>query len=60
VGAHLRDIKGLRCQAAKPNGDGPGDAKPLDLGQVPEWLILGPFDDRRFAEDELDKSIIPD
>ena len=35
-------LKGLRVQAAKPKGDGPGDAKPILWGAVQDWLVLAP------------------
>jgi len=35
-------LKGLRAQATKPKGDGPGDAKPLLCGAVQDWLVLAP------------------
>ena len=37
-------LKGLHGQAAKPKGEEPGDAKPIELGQIVEWLVAGPFD----------------
>jgi len=54
-------LKGLHAQAEKPRGNGPGQAKPVRLGHVDDWLIIGPFDDGgKDLKDVLDEAFIPD
>ena len=36
-------LKGLRCQAAKPKGDGESGS-PIPYGVITDWLVLAPFE----------------
>jgi hypothetical protein len=53
-------MKGLRAQAAKPKGEGPGDAKPILYGIVEDWLVLGPVPAEGNDQELLKKDLVPD
>ena len=52
-------MKGLRTQAEKPKGEGPGSAKPIPYGIVNEWLVLGPVAEEGKFKDLYEKELIP-
>src|SRR5690242_13504745 len=49
-------MKGLRCQAAKPKGEGES-GNSISFGVITDWLVLGPFDVKDH-EHPLDDAII--
>jgi outer membrane protein assembly factor BamB len=53
-------LKGLTTQAAKPAGDGLG-TNAATYGNIPEWLVLGPFsyDPKAEVADLLAKEFVP-
>ena len=56
-----KTMKGLRTQATRPKGDGPGNAKPIRYGTVEDWLVLGPVPTgEERVRTLLKKDILPD
>ncbi len=53
-------MKGLRTQAPKPKGEGPGDAKPIVYGTIDDWLVLGPVPAEGSERELLQKDLVPD
>jgi outer membrane protein assembly factor BamB len=53
-------MKSLRAQAAKPKGEGPGDAKPILYGTIDDWLVLYPVTAEGSDKELLQKELIPD
>ncbi len=53
-------LKGLTSQADKPKGDEPGH-NPAVLGNIPEWLVLGPiaYDAEAARKELLAKEFVP-
>ncbi len=54
-------LKDLTTQAEKPKGDEPGK-NPAVLGNIPEWLVLGPipYDAETSRKELLAKEFVPD
>ncbi|MFB3892675.1 MAG: hypothetical protein ACE15C_11700 [Phycisphaerae bacterium] len=52
-------MKGLTAQADKPRAGAAKGAQPMDLGHIPEWAIIGPFEAKDDAAKPLDKEFIP-
>ena len=53
-------MKSLRAQAAKPKGEGPGDAKPILYGAIEDWLVLYPVPAEGSAQALLKQDLVPD
>jgi len=53
-------MKGLRVQASRPKGDGPGDAGPVLHGTIRDWLVLYPVPFEGSTRELADKDLLAD
>jgi len=54
-----KQMKGLRCQAEKPENDKPGGVS-VYTGSLTEWLVLGPFLAAEDKKEAIDEEFIKD